>query len=60
LRNEFRSFRDWATREISDLRRDTSALQISTKEWQTEARGDVDHLQDRVNGLEDRLDSLRG
>jgi outer membrane murein-binding lipoprotein Lpp len=60
LRNELRAFRDWTTREIADLRRDMSALRASTKEWQTEARRDVDHLGNRVDGLEERLDELGG
>lgn len=58
LRHEFRSFRDWATGEISDLRRELPAMRQSAHESQAAVRRDLDQLGHRVDRLEERVDDL--
>lgn len=59
IETEVRSFRDWATREFADLRREIRTLERSTPTYHTEMRRDLDQLRGRVDRLEQRLDDAQ-
>jgi chromosome segregation ATPase len=59
LENQLRQFRDWATRELADVRHEIRLLRQVTEESNTELRRDIDALDARVTRLEQRADDAR-
>ena len=55
LEQEFRAFRDWATRELADIRRELREVRTLLETGYTELRRDVDDLSARVARLEAQL-----
>jgi polyhydroxyalkanoate synthesis regulator phasin len=59
LEKELRAFRDWATREVADLRRAVRTLDDNMHEARAETRRELDRVNGRVDRLEHRLDEFQ-
>jgi chromosome segregation ATPase len=55
LEQEFRAFRDWATRELADVRRELREVRALLETGYTELRRDVNDLSARVARLESQI-----